>query len=546
MNNFRYVQNCLHLNFKQIDYSMYNFKNGFFFFILFVSQGVFSQVTLDDEALKTWWQKDLEHDSIPGIGLQRLYDEFLQNREGEEVIVAVLDTKLDIDHEDLKQNIWVNEDEIAGNGIDDDHNGYIDDINGWNFLGNANGDEVPYQSTEMVRIIKRYETKYANVDINTISGDETYDYLSAKKELEKKQAAFLEDNHYLDSISTLYFDWKKQVVKALKGKPYSKETLDSLASVDKDFKDHTNWMKDMIDWGIEEEGFLQTYIDENNQYLNTHYSVAFDERKNVDIGNGNVKGNDMPFQHSTPVTGVIAASRDNGIGINGIVSKIKIMPVVMVSDGDEHDEDVAKAIRYATDNGAKIINMSWGKYYSTQPNLVKEAIAYAAKKDVFMVTASGNGAKNIDEEPNFPTDFYDQEEASNNFIKVGGISPSLDATFVASFSNYGKSQVDIMAPAVKIYTTDTENSYKTTRGTSYASPMVAGTAALLKSYFPYLTAAQLKEIILSSGTKLDLMVKRPGNEEGDALVPFSSLSKTGSILNVYAAFQKAMVIEKYR
>ena len=185
MNNFRYVQNCLHLNFKQIDYSMYNFKNGFFFFILFVSQGVFSQVTLDDEALKTWWQKDLEHDSIPGIGLQRLYDEFLQNREGEEVIVAVLDTKLDIDHEDLKQNIWVNEDEIAGNGIDDDHNGYIDDINGWNFLGNANGDEVPYQSTEMVRIIKRYETKYANVDINTISGEETYDYLSAKKELEK-------------------------------------------------------------------------------------------------------------------------------------------------------------------------------------------------------------------------------------------------------------------------------------------------------------------------------------------------------------------------
>ena len=180
---------------------MYNFKNGFFFFILFVSQGVFSQVTLDDEALKTWWQKDLEHDSIPGIGLQRLYDEFLQNREGEEVIVAVLDTKLDIDHEDLKQNIWVNEDEIAGNGIDDDHNGYIDDINGWNFLGNANGDEVPYQSTEMVRIIKRYETKYANVDINTISGEETYDYLSAKKELEKKQAAFLEDNHYLDSFS---------------------------------------------------------------------------------------------------------------------------------------------------------------------------------------------------------------------------------------------------------------------------------------------------------------------------------------------------------
>jgi subtilisin family serine protease len=276
-----------------------------------------------------------------------------------------------------------------------------------------------------------------------------------------------------------------------------------------------------------------------NNALEKLVGLDYDERKHVAGGNSKIKNNDLIFQHSTPVSGLLAATRNNAVGIDGYSNYIKIMPVVMVAYGDEHDEDVAKAIKYAVDNGAQIINMSWGKYYSTKKELVKEAFKYAENNNVLLVSGSGNDSKNTDVERNYPTDFYDEKEVTDNFINVGGITHKMDSTLVSSFSNYGVAQVDIMAPASAIYSSDPDNTYSSSDGTSFASPMVAGTAALLKSYFPKLTAVQLKEIILTSGTKLDIMVKRPGDDKNEPLVPFSTLSKTGSILNTYAAFKKA-------
>lgn len=517
------------------------------FAIIFLSFDANAQKTqeLTEEELRTWWQKDIEQDTIPGISLERAYDEILKDKIGNEVVVAVLDTKLDIDHEDLKEQIWVNMDEIPDNGIDDDKNGYIDDVNGWNFLGNSEGDKVPYQSAEVVRVIKRYEKKYPSkgAPITSIPADDTATYEKAKKELLKEQTEHSENLHYLDSLKNLYFDYKKEVVELLKGNVFNKEVLDSLI-VNKLFdEDSATWMKDMIDWGIENENY-QSYIDENNTILQTLFSLDFNEREFVDGGNAKVKDNSLPFQHATPVSGIIVATRENNIGIKGFSDQIKIMPVVMVSYGDEHDEDVANAIRYAVDNGAQIINMSWGKYYSTQMNLVKEAFAYAAQKNVLLVTASGNNGKNIDMERNYPTDFYGGQEFFETFIMAGGTTSILDSTLVASFSNYGKVQVDLFAPAKDIYSLNPDNTYASSRGTSYASPIIAGTAALLKSHFPNLTAVQLKEIILESGTKLDVMVKRPGDENDNPLISFSELSKTGKIVNAYKALKMAEEVSK--
>lgn len=513
---------------------------------LILPSTIFAQKTkeLTEEDLKTWWQKDVQEDTIPGISLDKAYRELLNNKIGQEVIVAVLDTKIDIDHEDLKDQIWVNSDEIPNNNIDDDKNGYIDDINGWNFLGNAKGGEVSHQSVELLRVIHKYESTYGvSKEISVPTKEVEVEYEKALEEFESQRLEMLDAVDYVDSIANIYNNYKIDIVALLDGKTYNEMALDSLLTIATVDKDNINWMKSMIDWGIEEDG-VKSYIDHTNKELNTTYNKDFNERKYVDGGNNKVKENSMPFQHSTPVSGVLAATRTNDLGVQGFSDAIRIMPVVMVAHGDEHDEDVAKAIRYAVDNGAQIINMSWVKYYSTQTELVRAAFEYAAKKNVLLVTGSGNDSKDIDVELSFPTDFYLGEEIMDNFINTGGTTSQLDSTIVAEFSNYGKKQVDIFSPAKDIFSSAPDNEYNSRRGTSFASPIVAGTAALLLSYFPQLTAIQLKEIILKSGTKLDILVNRPGDEDGAALVPFSELSKTGSILNVYAAIQMAMELKK--
>ena len=505
---------------------------------------------LSEEELKTWWQKDIIEDTIPGISLDRAYRELIQNKKGEEVIVAVLDTKIDISHEDIKGQLWINIDEIPNNNIDDDYNGYIDDINGWNFLGNNNGEDMLYELVEVARIVQKYQNDFTDMPEEdlTIAQNELFDtyqkalsiYNDQKhKALEQKERA---DKAYVDFISAK--DFMKPY---FKGEKMKIKSLDSLKKVEPKLADYVDFFKELIEYDITEKDYDYSRDYYNNELL--MYNIDDDERKILRDGNSNFENNnygnnildgEVPFEHSIGVSGILAATRNNQIGIDGFSNNIKLMPVIMVCSGDEHDKDVSKAIYYAVDNGADIINMSWGKDFSLYEELVRDALRYAADKNVLLVTGSGNDGRNIDiGQRRFPTDFYNDEEFISNFISVGASSHKMDSTFVTSFSNYGKVNVDVFAPGENIYTTKSRNTYKTSRGTSYSSPIVSGIAALLKSYYPKLTAVELKKIIMDSGTSIDINVivkKADGSKE---LVTFTELSKTGKIVNAYNALKMA-------
>ncbi|NHF60470.1 S8 family serine peptidase [Flavobacteriaceae bacterium TP-CH-4] len=502
---------------------------------------------LTEEQLKTWHLKDIGRDTIPGIGLERVYKELLANRKGEEVVVAVLDTKIDVNHEDIKDQLWVNTDEIPGNGIDDDRNGYTDDINGWNFLGNAKGADVVKQSAESTRIVKKYAPLYESRDREDIpeSEKEAYRlYQKAKQIYETDVAETKQTLKYLDSAVVVFTRAKDTVANLLSANSYTTTEVDSLAKAYPTLESDLGFLSQMMGYDISESDYDES-IALFTDWMSTLYSLEYDERSvlgdnpdvltDVPYGNNILINNDLYFQHSTPVSGLMAATRNNGIGVDGISNSIKIMPVVMVAEGDENDKEVALAIRYAVDNGADIINMSWGKYLSLHADWVRDAFKYAEDNDVLLVSGSGNDGKNTDIEINYPNDNLNGVEFVDNFIMAGGHGYALDSTLIASFSNYGKNSVDIFAPAVKVYAPDIDNTYKFTRGTSFASPLTAGVAALVKSYYPNLSAAQLKQIIMESGTPINIDVRIFKEDDTVEMLPFSELSKTGKILNAHSA-----------
>ncbi|MCA6434434.1 MAG: S8 family serine peptidase, partial [Cytophagales bacterium] len=275
---------------------------------------------------------------------------------------------------------------------------------------------------------------------------------------------------------------------------------------------------------------------DSRQIVGDNYSDFFEKG----YGNNDVKGPD-PL-HGTHVAGIIAADRKNNLGIKGIADNVKIMAVRAVPNGDERDKDVANAIIYAVDNGAKIINMSFGKSFSPEKEVVDRAVKYAEQKGVLLIHAAGNEGDDIDVEKNFPTKKYLNGKEAKNWIEVGASSWGSDENFVGSFSNYGKKGVSLFAPGVQIYSTTPGNTYKNEDGTSMASPSTAGVAALLMSYFPNLTAIEVKDILEKSTRKFDnLKVQKPGSKE---LVSFSELSSSGGLVNAYEAVKMAKESKK--
>ena len=202
-------------------------------------------------------------------------------------------------------------------------------------------------------------------------------------------------------------------------------------------------------------------------------------------------------------------------------------------DGDEYDKDIALGIRYAVDNGAKVINGSFGKYYSPHKEWVQDALKYAAEKDVLVIFAAGNDSKNLDVENKYPSDSYNgAPEISNNILIVGALNAEYGTKMVAPFSNYGQYNVDVFAPGMKIYATIPNQEYKYLQGTSMASPNVAGVAAMIRSYYPKLTAAQVKKVIIDSGITLTNTVLL-GEDQHEA--NFKTASVSGKIVNAYNA-----------
>ena len=283
----------------------------------------------------------------------------------------------------------------------------------------------------------------------------------------------------------------------------------------------------------------------NNQ-INYNYNVDYDPRSIVGddpnnsnerfYGNNDIKGPDA--LHGSHVAGIIGADRSNILGIKGVADNVLIMGVRNTPNGDERDKDVANAIRYATDNGAKVINMSFGKAYSWDKAIVDEAVKYAVSKDVLLVQAAGNDNKDIDIEPSFPSRKYLNGEMASSYLTVGASGFVDDETLKASFSNFGKTTVDVFAPGVNINSTTPENAYKLENGTSMAAPVVAGLAALIRSYYPKLTAVKVKEIILKSVVKINHNVNYlKGTEQ--VSVPFAEICVTGGIVNAYNALKLA-------
>ena len=486
---------------------------------------------LADKDLKRWSHLDLVKDTVPGMSVDKAYAELLKGKKGQKVIVGIVDSGVDINHEDLKAVIWTNPKEIAGNGIDDDKNGYIDDMHGWNFLGNA-----VHEQLEMTRIVKK--------------GPGTPDYDKAKAELDKERSELVAVKPQYDMISQA----NESIKKYLKKETYTIEDLNAIKTEDKELLKNKTIMTQI--GGMIGEGFVEKFQDEYDHVfstLNYNLNVDFDGRKIVGdnpddlkdtkYGNNNVVGPEpKEAKHGTHVAGIVAQVRGNNKGGDGVTNNAEIMALRAVPNGDEYDKDIALAIRYAADNGAKVINGSFGKYYSQHKEWVMDAIKYAESKDVLVVIAAGNESYDLDVKNKYPNDTYDgSPEYAKNVLIIGALSPTYGTKMVASFSNYGKNNVDIYAPGDKIYATTPLNTYEYLQGTSMASPNVAGVATLIRSYYPSLTAVQVKQIIMESGTPLKNTVTI-GEDKHKA--NFADASKSGRIVNAYNALVLAAKMAK--
>lgn len=514
--------------------------------------------SLSESELKSWFEKDIIIDSIPGISLKRAYDSILNEKTGRSVIVAVIDTEIDINHEDLKTSIWTNEDEIANNNIDDDKNGFIDDIHGWNFLGNPEGDNIFYSSLECVRIIQKYEEKFG---LDSISENQAnYElYLKAKAYYQEKLKSAKADLDYGNFLSKGYPKAKKAMKEIFPSEDYTTKQLDSIYEAnknkDKILAGNAYFMSDFIKYDLSEE-WINNYANNALKKIEYTYNLDYFDKQGIDpfpeeisfnaYGNPAISKNIDEFYHGTLVAGLIGGKRDNGIGINGVGNQIKIMPLAISSNGEESDKDIALAIKYAVDNGAKVINMSFGKEFSMNKEWVFDAFKYAEMNDVLIVSSAGNSTFNLNKRNNyFPNDNIDNgQEVTDNFLLVGSISNKLDNSFLSYYSNYGNVDVDVFAPGQEIYTTLPKNKHKFDSGTSLASAITSGVAALLYSHYPNLKANEIKYILMNSGLELDIEVSTPSKEDKNKTTPFNQLSKSGKLLNAYNALVMADSISR--
>ena len=471
---------------------------------------------------KNWHNLDIEKDSVPGTSVERAYNELLNELKGKKVIVAVIDTGLDIDHKSLSENIWINKDEKL-NGKDDDNNGYIDDIHGWNYLGSS------YNETrDMTRILR--DNKINNRKYNLVEEE-------IQKEIKNSNEQLNILNYYIQILD----ESKELLSDYLDNDNFSIQDVNNIETVDPKLNRAKNIYRDFDFYGYTKE-YLNEGIEQYNDFINYHFNVEFNGRTtNDDIydindrnyGDNNINNTKESESHSTHVSGIISGNRKIEDGNKGINNLAEIMVLRAVPNGDEYDKDVALAIRYAVDNGAKIINGSFGKYFSSNPEWVIDAIRYASDNDVLFIAGAGNESKDLDSlsNDNYPNDqYFNKAEFSDTFIKVGASSINLDENFTAYFSNYGKINVDIFAPGVDIYSSMPNNKYKFQDGTSMASPVVAGIASLIMSYFPRLSAKKVKEIILESGIDIDLEIGNLGDKKN-----FNEYSKSGKLINAYNA-----------
>jgi len=520
-----------------------------------------------EDVPRGWHLLDQQTDGYYGIGLKKAYD-FIEKEKlkSKPVIVAVIDSGIDTTHEDLKAVLWTNPGEIPGNGIDDDNNGYIDDIHGWNFVGGRDGRNVKDNSSEAIRVYYAYKDKFGNVPDSASLGKEDKDlyamWKKAKADVGEVDPEQLLNLMLLKSVFSDAMSVDSVIKKSLNKQDYSGKDVRDMKPADinekrareKVLRLYYGLQVDLEDSSKELYSELQEQIEGEEKKNEAKKKAPKDYRAEIVkdnyndfndrfYGNNDVMAN-TPL-HGTHVSGIIGAVRNNGIGMDGVADNVKIMLVRAIPDGDEYDKDVALSIRYAVDNGAQVINMSFGKYLSPQKQWVDDAVKYAESKGVLLVAAAGNEKHDVDTIPHYPNPYLKKDTRKvTNWITVGASGDPKAGGLSAYFSNYGKKDVDVFAPGVKIYSTvPGGNTYATLQGTSMASPVVTGLAALIIEYFPTLSAQQVKYVIEKSVTKTDTLAKDPGNEK---MVPFSDLSSSGGIINAYEAIKLAATLKGER
>ena len=512
-------------------------------------------------------------DGSAGVGAIRANNELLKGKKASPVVVAIIDSGTETFHEDLRPNIWVNTDEVADNGIDDDKNGYVDDVHGWSFIGGPGGD-VSVDNMEFTRIFRDKKARFGSVtDVSQVAKADRADYehyLKMKAEFERRTEEAKGGMMQMAMVEEFSAGAKEAVRQHLGKDDYSVEEVAAIQTDDEFLKAAQGFVIMTMTEDVEAQ------IAEGKKYYETQamyqLNTEFDPRQMVgdnynDInerfyGNNHIDGPEA--EHGTHVAGIVGAAW-NGKGMDGVCEMAQLMIIRCVPNGDERDKDVANAIRYAADNGARIINMSFGKSFSPGKAAVDEAAKYAESKGVLLIHAAGNDSKNIDVQPNFPKDTYNDGGVCSTWMEIGASGPTVQA-LCADFSNYGKKSVDVFAPGVDIYSTVPGGGYKDNSGTSMAAPVASGVAAVLMSYYPALTAADVKAIMMKSATdyrkvKIERVVERKAmgkffarifiskkkNESSEmpprvyknTTVKFGELSITGGVINLYEALKMA-------
>lgn len=499
----------------------------------------------DNNELLDWYHLE-PNDTLSGLSIQKAYDEGLVSESSREIIVAVIDTEVDIEHEDLKKQIYVNPNEIPNNKIDDDNNGYIDDIHGWNYLGTKDGKPIYFGNYEHTRVLRKLTAKYNLKNFNFEAIDNETDSKLFQKALKLREKSIAHSERLIewsDGLRENYFKAKRKYSEIFVDDNYTLAGLDTMKVENEEDKKLIEFLKYYVQVGFTPELINSLIKDSYGQRFLLN-NLNYDPKAAIDsieqaaaighYGNNSVGDFADVFQHGTQVAGIIGATRNNTKGIKGFSNNIKLMILAVSPLGDETCEDFIAAVKYAVDNGAKVINFSSGKNIIECEQEVFDILQYAMSKDVLFITSAGNSGKNIDKPENtyYPRGISpDTKQTLDNFIMVAASGKRTDSTIYAKFSNYGKKSVDIFAPGENLMVTDVgQEKYFILGGTSLSTAITSGVASLIMLEYPELSATQVKEIILKSGIAYDIKVNTT-----EGALNFKDLSRSGAVINLYNA-----------